>query len=203
VSDAAAIARAAREALAHPRDLPLAAALPSPMQLAIVVAPDDALAEALSPLLDALDRVGRTRSRVEVLLASSSDGQPRIETRERLRRALAPVRVHAHDDRRGDTFVAAWLDGEPVRLDDTLRECEGLVLVLAARAGAAGATLAGETVAALAEAATRARVGARGVRALADALPVDLALVVDVTGARAWAGSGRWLVGERFPPGAC
>ncbi|MFI5369972.1 MAG: hypothetical protein ACHQ52_00320 [Candidatus Eisenbacteria bacterium] len=197
MSDPGAIARAAREALAHPRDLPLAAALPSPMQLAIVVGSDHALAEALSPLLDALDRAGRTRSRVDVLLASGFDGEARLATRERLREALAPVRVHAHDDRRGDTFVAAWLDGEPVRLDDTLRECEGLVLVLAARPGATGATLAGETLAALADADTRARVRGHE-RPLADAMAIDLALVVDVASTRAWAGTGRWLVAERF-----
>jgi hypothetical protein len=197
MSDAT-VADAVRAALARPRDGALASMLPARLELAIVVAPDAGLELALPPLLDAMEALGIPRTHLEIVLACAADGAARTDARDRLRAALAPARVHAHDAARGDTFVAAWLDREPVRLDDALRESEGLVLVLASRPGAAGAQLAGEAIAGLADSATRARVR-DGVRPLADALPIDLALVVE-TGAtpRAWAGSGRWLVAERF-----
>lgn len=200
MSEPAAIARAARAALERPRDLPLAAALPSPMELAIVVGAEPALEAALPALIAALAPLGIAATHLEVVLGCDAGGAARREARDRLRAALAPARVHAHDARTGDTYTAARLDGEPVTLDDALRESEGLVLVLASRPGAAGAELAGEAIAALADSSTRARVTARGVRPLADALPIDLALVIDVATARAWAGTGRWLLAERFPP---
>jgi hypothetical protein len=194
------LAGAVRSALARPRDLALAATLPARLELAVVVAADAALEPALPPLLEAVEGLGIPRTHLEIVLACAADGSARSDARDRLRAALAPARVHAHDATRGDTFVAAWLDREPVSLDDALRESEALVLVLAARAGAAGATLAGETLAGLADAATRERVQNRA-RPLADAVPIDLGLVID-TGQppRAWAGSGRWLLAERFPP---
>jgi hypothetical protein len=194
------LAAAVRSALARPRDLPLASVLPARLELAIVVAADVALEPALPPLLEAIEGLGIPRSHLEIVLVCAGDGQARRDARDRLRVTLAPARVHAHDASRGDTFVAAWLDREPVALDDVLRESEAVVLVTAARSGVTGATLAGETLAGLADAATRERVRDR-VRPLADAVPVDLAVVID-TGAppRAWAGSGRWLLAERFPP---
>jgi len=195
-----ALAAAVRSALTRPRDLPLAATLPARLELAIVVGDEPALETALPPLLDAIEGLGIPRTHLEIVLACAADGAPRREACDRLRAVLAPVRVHAHDAMRGDTFVIAWLDREPVRLDDALRESEGLVLVAAARAGVAGATLAGETLAGLADAATRARTHG-GMRPLADAVTIDLALVVEIGATpRAWAGSGRWLRAERFPP---
>lgn len=200
MTDAAAIVLATSEALGRPRDLPLAAALPAPMELAIVVADDDSLEAALPVLIEALAPLGIACTHLEVVLCCDAGGAPRRQARERLRAALGPTRVHAHDAGRGDTYVAARLDEMPVRLDDALRESEGVVLVLAMRPGATGAGLAGEAIAALADAETRARLGER-TRALIDALPIDLALVIETgPSPRAWAGTGRWLLAERFPP---
>lgn len=197
---AMAVAVAVRAALARPRDLPLSAALPSPMELAIVLAGDPALEGALPALIESLAPLGIAPTHLEVVLGCAPDGTPRAAARARLREALTPARVHAHDAAHGETFAAAHLNGEPVRLDDALRECEGLVLVLASRPGAAGGALAGETIATLADAATRARVRGHE-RAMADALAIDLALVVEIAPRpRAWAGTGRWLLAEWFPP---
>jgi hypothetical protein len=194
------VADAARAALARPRDLPLAAALPARLELAIVVTAEPALEAALPVLLDTVELLGIPRRHLEFVLACGADGRARRDARDRLRTMLAPARVHAHDVLAGDTFVAAWLDREPVRLDDALRESEAVVLVTGTRSGAAGVALAGEAVAGLADRATRERVSDH-VRPLADALPIDLALVIETgVSPRAWAGSGRWLLAERFPP---
>jgi hypothetical protein len=194
------VAGATCSALARPRDLLLAAALPARLELAIVVAPEPALEPALPVLLEAVEGLGIPRRHLEIVLACDADGRARRDARDRLRAILTPARVHAHDATHGDTFVATWLQGEPVRLDDALRESEAVVLVTAARPGVVGVTLAGEAVAGLADRATRERVGDR-VRPLADALTIDLALAIEIgVTPRAWAGSGRWLLAERFPP---
>src|SRR5262249_12926452 len=145
--------------------------------------------------------LGIAATHLEIVLGCDEGGAARLATRERLRRRLAPSRVHAHDAGRGGGLFSARPGRAPGLLGDAPREGEGLGLVLAARVGAAGATLAGEAVKAVADAATRARV-ADGVRPLADLLPIDLALVIEPGATpRAWAGSGRWLLAERFPPG--
>ena len=200
MSDPAAVARVVRDALARPRDLALAASLPAPMELAIALGDAPALEWALPELIGALAPLGIARTHLEVVLGCDASGAARRATCVRLRAALAPTRVHAHDARHDETFVAARLDGIELRLDDALRESEGLVLVIAARPGSRGDELAGETIASLADQPSRVAHAGR-LRAVASALPIDLALVIE-TGdpPRAWVGTGRWLLAERFPP---
>jgi len=202
-----AFALGVREALAAPEGSPLATLFTAPLITALVVdlreaCFDPRLARALGEGRAALERVGVPRGRQFVLAgASPRDLVPRPqEWLAGVRRALS-LSVTLHDP--GCAFTAGRTRaGEPIELDDELREAEAIVCI--GRGFAATGRVEGGPyllvpgVASLATRqaleARRAEAGERG--ALAFALeaetqaPVDLALTWDAKG-RVRAGRGR------------
>ncbi len=196
--------RSIREALATPEDAPLTERFIAPLVTAIVAGAAAGTVEelevALGEVVAALGVVGVPRGRQFVLLASAAAGDTPVEP-ARLRDALG-ILVLAHDPD-GASFVAGRsAAGEPVELDDELREAEAIVTVGPATA-APGRLLGGpfllcpgaasaRTTAAWHQA--REQGGLAGALAFALAVealaPVDLALTWDATG-RAAAARGR------------
>ena len=202
---AADMARRVREALATPRDGPLAAKLAAPLVTALVAdaAEGPWLEPALAAVSETLSTIGVPRGRQFVLLGSTeASGEPLARARAAaLRRSLA-MQVFAHDPS-GAWFTAArFPDGTAIELDDELREAEAIVTVGLGSAGAGsvrgGPWLLLPGVASLATRRALARARAAGGEPAALALslaaeravPVDLALSWDEAGV-ATAASGR------------
>ena len=123
-----------REALVAPEGSPLATLFTAPLITALVVdlreaCFDPRLAPALNEVRDALERVGVPRGRQFVLAGGTiEDLVPRPqEWVAGLRRGLS-FDVMLHDPAR--TFTAGRTsDGDPIELDDELREAEAIVCI--------------------------------------------------------------------------
>jgi hypothetical protein len=195
-----------REALAAPEGSPLATLFTAPLVTALVVdgeevSSGDRPERALLETRDALERVGVPRGRQFVLVGSRAprlsplDPQRVAQLRGRL---SLPVLVH---DPAGASFTAGRLEsGEPIELDDELREAEAIACVGEWSTSAGGARggpyLLVPGVASLATrrawAARRALEGERG--ALALALAAEREAVVDL--ALCWSADGRVRAGR-------
>ncbi len=115
-------------ALAAPLDGPLAARFVAPLVTALVAYADEGpeLADALAGVSEALERVGVPRGRQYVLLTGDADPLAGPERARTLRAALGmPVLVH--DPARAGFFAGRLPGGEPLELDDELREAEAVV----------------------------------------------------------------------------
>ncbi len=205
MSDEAFAARV-REALAAPEGGPLASRFTAPLVTALVAGAEaqdrERLEIALREVVNALHAVGVPRGRQFVLLGTLSPG-PARDVVTQLRAALG-VPVFAHDPLGAHFAVGTSASGASLELDDELREAEAVVVVGPARAGAdgleggAGLLCPGVTSTATRAAWAAARTLAPGAAqafslAVEQAIPVDLALLWDASGAVA-AGAGR----ERF-----
>ena len=200
MNDAAAVARAVRDALGALAGAPhgaLAARFTAPVLTAIVAedGEDPWLLPAVAEVSLALDSVGVPRGRQFVLLGHGGAAAATVERERvsRLRHQLS-LAVFAHDPA-GAVFTAGRAaDGTPIELDDELREAEAIVCI--GRGFAAdgrvhgGPFLLAPGVASVrtraAFAAARARGGERAALALAleaeSLAPVDLAVCWDDRG---------------------
>ena len=203
-----AFARRVREALAAPADSTLAAMFPAASITALVVDANDAVAGptlecALVGVRDALERVGIARGRQFVLLGrGSSAPAPGLRACAEALRERLSIAVFAHDPGAAAFTAGVLASGEPIALDDELREAEAVVCVGRGDATSTcvdgGPYLLVPGVASLATreafAHQRARAGERGALAFAMAAetlaPVDLALTWDAAGT-VTAGRGR------------
>ena len=197
-----------REALVAPEGSPLATLFTAPLVTALVVDFSEARADervrlALHEVRDALERVGVPRGRQFVLVGGTVHvSAPGVkEWLSGLSQGLA-LTVFPHDPSR--SFTAGRTPaGEPIQLDDELREAEAIVCVGGFESSAVpvrgGPYLLVPGVASAATihawAARRAEAGERGALALALAAeehaPVDLAISWDAQGDRVRAGRGR------------
>ncbi len=199
MNDAGALAAAVRAALDAPLDGSLAATLHAPTVTGIVVDPHDeaALAEVLPVLLDAFARRGVPRGRAFVLVACAAGSPPARGLARALRAALG-VPVIAHDPEHSAICgFGPGVDGEPVELNDELREAEAVVVAASARPGdpgrAAALLLPGLAPAAARRALEGLAAPARDVRARAASSRVGLDASVAWTPGeppRAWVGAG-------------
>jgi hypothetical protein len=196
-----------RDALEAPEGSPLATLFTAPLVTALVVdlreaCFDPRLAQALNVVCDALERVGVPRGRQFVLAGGAlGDLVPRPEDwLAGLRRGFS-LDVMLHDPTRAFT-AGRTPEGEPIELDDELREAEAILCI--GRGFAATGQVHGGPyllVPGVASLATRrafetrrAYGGERGALAFALAAeaqaPVDLALTWDAKG-HVRAGRGR------------
>ena len=197
-----------REALVAPEGSPLSTLFTAPLVTALVVDLAEARADervrlALLEVSAALERVGVPRGRQFVLVGGTVHAAaPGVkEWLAGLSRQLA-LTVFPHDPKQWFT-AGRTPAGEPIELDDELREAEAILCIGRGEAAPGrvhgGPFLLVPGVASLATvqawAARRAEAGERGALALAlaaeEQAPVDLAISWDARGDHVRAGRGR------------